>query len=314
MTYAWEQLSVSDLQRFPKDRTVFFFSVGVVQARGPHLPLFLDLQVARALSERLAKRLETEEPTPWVSVLAPGWPLGVQADVSEAAFRVRPHVLRDALIDSTRALMRMGFVHFVCVSGTLTPRQLTTIEEAGKAIRRYWPSPFRPLGGLKRGAVPVPTFLSLSSAGIPWQKVLAAPFWSSPVEWGGKKDTSLALAVCSEWVNPSYLQLPAAALPERGIWGRLWERWGLGGQVNWRSAGGYWGAPGEATEAEGRALLDARVEQVYPLLLKILGGAPPRSEFRSWYSILWPNSSFFTVWLLLAGFLVLGMAWVLSFG
>src|SRR4051812_37569151 len=124
------QLTSVQLEGLSRETTVFFFPVAPLESHGPHLPLGLDLWEASRLCLMSAQKLETELPE-WKGVLMPELPLGIDSNTHRVRFTVRPHVLRDWLVDSTKHLVDLGFLHFVCFSGHLGPRQLTAIEEAG---------------------------------------------------------------------------------------------------------------------------------------------------------------------------------------
>ena len=134
-------------------------------------------------------------------------PLGIDSNTTRVAVTVRGHVLRDWLVDGCRSLIRAGFLHFVCFSGNLGPKQLTAIEEAGKSIRRSgrWG---RWAGVMARRNSVSPTLISASSALTSWKDVLASPFGPDPEEHGGRRDTSIALAISKDLVDPSYACLP----------------------------------------------------------------------------------------------------------
>jgi creatinine amidohydrolase len=127
-------LNSDQVRSLSRSQTVFFFSVGALEDHGPHLPIGIDLKEGLHLSKMAAQKLESEKPG-WTGVILPGLPLAVQTSTSAMNITVRAHVLRDALVDTCRSLIRLGFCHFVCFSGTSTPRQLTAIEEAGKMVR-----------------------------------------------------------------------------------------------------------------------------------------------------------------------------------
>src|SRR3954454_20392093 len=127
MPIDFNKLSTIHLASLPHDKTVFFFSVGPMDDHGPHLPLSLDLQEATWLSQLSAERLEQQKPG-WTAVIMPGTFFGIECNTTRATLRVRPHVLRDWLVDSCISLVHLGFLHFVCFSGHLGPRQLTAIE------------------------------------------------------------------------------------------------------------------------------------------------------------------------------------------
>src|SRR6185312_7785915 len=118
------RISAKQLEVLPRAQTVFFFPVGPIEDHGPHLPMGLDFIEAGELCRLAATRMEKEMPG-WVGILMPPVPLGIESDTTSVALTVRPHVLRDWLVDSARGLNRIGFRHFVCFSGHLGPKQPT---------------------------------------------------------------------------------------------------------------------------------------------------------------------------------------------
>jgi creatinine amidohydrolase len=286
------------LAALPRERTVFFFPVGPIEDHGPHLPVGLDLFEAEKLCELAAARLEREQPG-WVGVIMPRAPLGIDSDTTAFRLTVRGHVLRDWLVDGCLGLGKLGFRHFVAFSGHPGPKQLTAIEEAGKIVRRRagagW---LRKLGG--RG--PAPALVSASSALTSLADMKKAPFAPDPVEHGGRRDTSVALEAAREFVDPAFAQLPALARVEpRGRRRRLRRQGGLGG---------YWGEPAGATVDEGRRILESALDEIFPKLRAVWAGADPKMLFRSWYSLLWPNRSFFKAWVLFYLFVALMAVWI----
>jgi len=297
------KISSSQLEKLPRGQTVFFFPVGPLEDHGPHLPLGMDLIEAGRLAWLTALKLEDERPG-WVGVLLPQVPLGIEANTSRIQMTVRPHVLRDWLVDSCRALTRMGFVHFVCFSGHLGPRQLTAIEDAGKLIRRF--TMWKKLSSKFRTRRLVPTLISANSGLVTVQDVLRSPLWPDPKEHGGKRDTSVALSLDGVYVDPLYKNLASREIESSSL-RRAWRR--ITHRVD-----GYWGAPQEGEAALGEALLNGQVDTLFPKMSAIWEGAQPASLFRSWYSIIPPNKSFYKIWLLLVAILIFLSGWLyLSF-
>ena len=304
MPQKFNQLSASQIETLSRDKTVFFIPVGPMEDHGPHLPMGLDLEEAERLCEISAQKMECDL-IDWVGVVFPKIPLGIDSDTSQLALTVRPYVLRDYLVDTCRSLYRRGFVHFVCFSGHLGPKQLTAIEEAGVILRREsrikrWTS--NALGRAHKA----PTLVSATSALVRAKQVKFSPFFSDPEEHGGKRDTSVALAVANDLVDPSYRTLP---LLVRGPspWSRLQAHFQ-------RRVGGYWGDPSEAQAAEGEGTLNDALEVIYPKLRAVWQGANPNSIFRSWYSVFPLNRSFFKAWFLaLCVFTMVCLLWITSF-
>lgn len=293
-------LSASQLRELPPTQTVFFFPVAAPEDHGPHLPLGLKLLQARKLSELAATRLEKELPG-WKGVLMPDAPMGVDTYTTQTAVRVRAHVLRDWLLDSCRSLVKQGFIHFVCFSGQLTPKQLTTIEEASKMLNPLasWGG-FRPPMRLGRNRA---TLISACSALISPAEVRRSPLRADPPEHGGARDTSLGLDLAPSFVAPNYVTLPAVRKTESTL-RRSWAHFR-------RKLPAYWGAPADASKGEGLKLLQGNLDDIFPKLRAVWEGANPNHLFRSWYSVIPPNKSFFKLWLL-ALFLLL-ILWIWAF-
>lgn len=284
------QLNAEQLNGLPRDKTVVFFSVGPIEDHGPHLPIGQDLLEAEKVCSLLAQKLENSREG-WVAVLAPPAPLGIDSNTSALALTVRPHVLRDWLVDASRSLSRNGFRFFACYSGHPGPRQLTAIEEAGKLIHR----------GTLFGLMGKRQLISLSSALVDGAWVRKSPFWPDPKQHGGEEDTSIALAVKKEWVSPIAQSLPPREL-EYSFLGRAWLRAS-------RNLRGYWGAPAQASAEKGAATLEEKVNRIYERLDHQLDGRFAPSAFRSWYSVIPTNRSFFRAWITALMILVLLGFW-----
>jgi creatinine amidohydrolase len=298
MPAEFRKIPASQLEAFPREKTVFFFPVGPLEDHGPHLPMGLDLEEADRLCFIAAQHLEEEMPG-WVGVVMPQAPLGIDSNTTKISITVRPYVLRDWLVDACRCLMKAGFFHFVCFSGNLGPKQMTAIEEAGAVIQRA--GKIRRWGQILGISRSVPTLVSASSGAIGFKDVLKSPFWPDPEEHGGKRDTSVALTIVKDWVDGTYLTLPQL---KKGAsrWSRNRER--RAGRLR-----GYWGDPKSAEVSLGDSEMLGVLDRVFPKLRAVWEGANPNSLFRSWYSILPPNKSFFKAWLLTIWIIVLLAAW-----
>jgi len=286
-----KKISAQKFKSLGPEKTVFFFPVAPLEDHGPHLPIGLDLMEAERLSFLAAEKLENESPD-WTGVVMPAAPLGIDSNTSTLAIRVRPHVVRDWLVDSCSALIRAGFRHFVCFSGHPGPRQLTAIEEAGKMLKR------KTWARGKKG----PVLLSATSAAISFKEVLDSPIQADPNEHGGKRDTSIGLSLAKDSVDPSYLNLPARSRGDSRI-GRVFARFT-------RRCSGYWGSPAEASAENGQLILGRTINHVFPKLRSVWDGQRPRSNFRSWYSLIPPNWSFFKAWIMIIIIFLMMLAWV----
>jgi creatinine amidohydrolase/Fe(II)-dependent formamide hydrolase-like protein len=310
------RLTAKQIDELPSEQTVFFFPVGPLEDHGPHLPVGLDLTEAETLCRMAAERLERERPG-WVGVIMPAAPLGVSSNTSVTAITVRGYVLRDWLVDCCKSLIRARFRHFVCISGQLGPRQLTAIEDAGRLL--MWRGPFTWLiSTLSPASSPrkiQPTFISASSALVGPTDAKKSPFWSDPTEHGALRDSSVALSL--GWMNgQTFTPATAEALdlkqnPRRG------SHLSRGLDLLLGKRSGFWGpaSPANANPGIGESALRSSLDQIYPKLEAVWAGANPSFTFRSWYSILPPNKSFFKAWLLSFSIIVVMFMWLyLSIG
>jgi creatinine amidohydrolase len=293
------QLSSLQLSSLPKEKCVFFFPVAPLEDHGPHLPIGLDLEEAVQFCRLAAQHLEEEMPG-WVGVIMPSAPLGLESNTTRVALVVRPYVLRDWLVDSCQFLMRNGFFHFVCFSGHLGPRQLTAIEDASSIVRNSARKQ-RMKNLFSRLSSPLPTLISASSALTSVRDALRSPFWPDPEEHGGRKDTSKALALVQEFVQPTYKHLPNLE-KDPSKWKRNWLR-------RSQNLSGYWGDPSQANAESGERELLETLDELFPKMRAVWEGANPAWKFRSWYSILPPNKSFFKSWILIVMVSVLLSTW-----
>ena len=108
--------------------------------------------------------------------------------------------------------------------------------------------------------------------------------------------TSVALALDPSLVDPSGKHLPTV---EREP---LWVTRGLKRASH--QVRGYWGAPKEASVERGQAEFKKIVERAFPRLKSHLSGVFSPSAFRSWYSIIPSNRSFFKSWILALAVLI----------
>lgn len=293
------QLRSEEIAALSRENTVFFLTVAPLEDHGPHLPVGLDGIEAVRFAEKVAEKVESTLPG-WQVVFLPLAPLGIETNTSQFSVRVRGHVLRDYLVDACESLHRSGFKKFVCFSGHPGPQQLTAIEEAGKLFRK------RHSGWFFFGGKNAPSLVSANSVVIDDAQNTTAPIFTNPPEHGGKRDTSVALAFAPTLVSPEYRTLPRI---ERE--GSAFDRF-----MKHRRGGisGYWGAPNEATPAEGERLLNEKIETVVTKLRAVWEGSNPAHVFKSWFSIYPVNRSLFRVWVLIfALFLILGAWLILAF-
>lgn len=292
MATDFQNMARDQVDRLPRDKTVFFIPVGPMEDHGPHLPVGLDGMVAEHLCKKMAEKLEAEK-SGWHAVLLPLVSMGVETNTSVLSVKVRSHVLRDYLIDICESLYSQGFRTFVCFTGHPGPKQLTAIEEASVWLRRR-------TGGLfsRKGAI----LVSAMSGLVNRKQVMKSPLALDPEEHGGALDTSIAQVAAPSLVGGQFRELPPRALP-KSPWVRNWTR--RRGALE-----GYWGSPATADVKAGDHWFQETVNTIFPKLQAVLNGDPVVTHFKSWYSVIPANRSLFRVWILFWMILILLGIWI----
>ena len=108
-------LTSGEVKLLPPELTLFFFPVGGMESHGTHLPVGTKLMQAEAYAVELARNLQEKLPL-WNFILLPLLPLSVDSITNQFALNVRPHVVRDAIVDQCEQLKRAGFLNFAAVS------------------------------------------------------------------------------------------------------------------------------------------------------------------------------------------------------
>lgn len=303
----FSELTLPDLKNLNKDKTLILFPVGALEDFGPHLPIGFSSFCAESIAEKISLQWHQRHGD-WTTILMPAFSAGPQAESGGFALTVRPYVLRDWLIDSCLSLLKLGFYQFACYSGTASPRHLTAIEEASKSFQnRGWAAlwkqnfPHRPLKKC--------VLLSLTSALVKPTDVKNAPFFLTKTDHGGENDTSMALLLSEKTIafKNSLARCPIEKMQNQPL--RL--SFGLGWIKSPKSEGGYWGSPAIADPQKAKILLDSQIEKIISKMEEVLiKRKNPQFVFRSWYSILPPNQSYFKAWVLFIAFFVIFSAWI----
>src|SRR3989442_2823983 len=101
-------MSSPALDALDRTRTVIVLTVSPLEEHGPHLPLGVDAIAARHFAESIAARLVAARPG-WAVGLAPTLHLGSFTFDAPGTVSVRQPVVRDVLLDHSRALTRLCF-------------------------------------------------------------------------------------------------------------------------------------------------------------------------------------------------------------
>lgn len=288
-------LSSAELETLPRELTCIWIPVGGLEGHGPHLPVGTKLLKAEELARKTAERLAQELPQ-WKFLILPSIPLSVDTVTTKVSLSVRPHVVRDAIVDQCEQLKRMGFVNFAVVSGQTTPQQLMAIEDAAKIVGgKSWIS--KVFG--KRPAVVV----SVSSFGLSQREAFESPMIQIPEEHGGQIETGLVLDLNPQWVGQQHRQLPAIDRPKASM-GRFFQYFS-------KQVDGYWGHPSQASPEVYQKFMHQKIESWVAPLKTVLETGKGLGQFRSPYRWFPINGSFFKAYLLATVFFLVMMLWVL---
>ena len=292
-------LSPQELRALPKNQTIFWFAANGLDDRGDHLPLGYSLQVGQSLCAESARRIESEW-TGWQNIEAPALPATIDPKHLELGISVRAHVIRDYLVDTCLALQKQGFRYFVVWCGTDSPRQIAAVEDAGRVLLAR--TGHAGMRGVIKSRSFAPILVCANSGVVTQNEVFESPMLPSLKEHGGTRETAVGLALgLTDSKKISELS-PPESMPS-GLRRRLNRIQGKGQ--------GYFGQPHLAQAVQGQDFIRERVQTFLIRFQAVTTGTPPQTLFRSWYSVFWPNRSFYKAWLLSLALVGLLVAWLI---
>lgn len=293
-----EELSWSALDRLDRARTAVLLPVSPLEEHGPHLPLGVDGLTARHLARAVARRLTTRR-RGWSALLAPTLHLGSCTFEAPGTVRVRPRVVRDAVVDWGDALGRARFRWLFLTSGHAGPTHLAALEEAAAVVSRRT--------GMVAASLTGPLVRGFRTARFRGrlEQALGRPLSAEERRalaedaHAGWWETSMMLLLRPDLVDPGYRDLPAAYYPEPS---RLLPNYPLRGPGR-----GYVGHPALADPAFARAsaevLLEAAVALVETLLDGERSGPRPFARVPIFRTDFWP-------WAAAVGWALAALAWL----
>lgn len=225
-------LTYPELQQRAKERLVVLLPVGATEAHGPHLPLGTDVIISEAMAERAVKDLGKAQVD---ALIAPSFAYSV-ADFAAGfagTISIRAETARALLVDLGNSLARHGVRYLALANAHLDPTHIGTLYAAKKDLE---------------GCLEV-IFPDVTRK--PWALRLSDEFKSGACH-AGRYEGSVVMARAPALVrdelrralppNPSSLSV---AIRE--------------GKQSFEEAGGpqaYFGAPAEATAAEGEETIE----------------------------------------------------------
>ena len=284
-------LTSAEVKLLAPELTLFLFPVGGIEGHGDHLPIGTKLIQAEAYSAEIARNLQERMPL-WNFILAPVLPLSVDSITNHFTLNVRPHVVRDAVVDQCEQLKRVGFLNFAAVSSHLTPKQLTALEDAAKIVSRTkW---FR-----GRGA----QLISVTGAWVDSKVVWDSPMIALPKEHAGAFDTGLMMSLNPQLVKSQAQTLPAVPAPKASFARFM--------QFMRQELDGYWGRPSEASSEIAKSEMVREVDLTVQKMIPWLEQGKGQGVFRSGYRYFPMNGSFFKAYILAVIFFFVMLLWVI---
>lgn len=222
--------------RLANGPTVALLPVGSVEPHGPHLPLATDTRISEVVAARAVERLAEQGVR---ALVAPSIPYGVTefARGFRGAVSIPAPVLTPFLRAVVEALLAEGFAHVCVVNNHLEPDHDAAVRAAVDGLGA-------------RASVACPLTRR-------WGRTLSAEYKSGACH-AGRYETSLVLAADPALVDRER----ASALPPLEV---SLSQAIAAGERTFVAMGleqAYTGAPAEATEAEGRELVERLAEMV----------------------------------------------------
>jgi creatinine amidohydrolase len=290
MIASFSLLTPEELEALPPELTVFLFPVGGVEQHGPHLPFGVKLLQAEELTKGIAEELQKRLPA-WHFLVMPLLPLSIDTVTNRVALGVRPHVVRDAIVDQCEQLKRLGYRNFAVVSAHLTPKQLTALEDASRIVTSAWFSQ-------KKAQL-----ISVTGALVEQRQFWESPMIALPEEHGGEKDTGFMLHFAPSSVRKDYATLENKPRPNASV-ARFME-W-LRNELN-----GYWGRPALANSIQAGVDHQRDCGLLAEKMIPWLERGEGQKQFLSPYRRYPVNGSFFKVYLLSGFFFLVMLLWIL---
>lgn len=255
------ELTTEQVRALNRDKTIVIIPGGILEEHGPFLPSFTDGYRNESTAEELA-RLVAARPG-WTALMFPTIPLGV-GGANElgghfsfpGTYAVRSTTLRAVFVDLASELGEQGFKWIFVVHLHGAPSQHRALDDAGEYFRHTYGGRMVHLYGL----------MPVIAAGAPSLGPDEAAENGLDMH-GGRAETSDILFIRPDLVAPGYKT--ARPLP-----GKNWDELIRIAQApGWP---GYFGAPSQATPAEGQTRIQQRSKVAADLMWRIVDGAEER--------------------------------------
>ena len=265
------ELNTEQVRALDRDKTIVLIPGGILEQHGPYLPSFTDGYRNEWATEALARAVVSRPG--WAALLLPTIPLGVGGANQlgghfsfPGTYSVRSTTLRAVFVDLANDLGEQGFKWIFVVHLHGAPGHSLALDEAGDYFRDTYGGRMVHLYGL------MPTFGAGSAP--PLEPEEAAE--SGLDVHAGRTETSAILHLRPDLVASGYRSAPS--LPG-GNWDELVR---IATTPGWP---GYFGAPRQASAAEGRERTQERAKVAADLMWSIVEGADER-EMPHWSTMI----------------------------
>jgi creatinine amidohydrolase/Fe(II)-dependent formamide hydrolase-like protein len=207
-----EELSYPQVKAFDPERTICFLPVSALEVHGPHLPLGMDVFMARWLAEETA-RLFAEAHPDWTVVRYMPLTLGTDELPLPGSMHATQRELYRVLLTHGRSLAEAGYRYVVVTNGHGGPRHASGLEAACRTVsRRHGIEMFTPAAAVLHALGRGKRFERLEEIlGRPLAEEERSGFLHG--EHAGTSETSFQLAERPELVDPVYRDLKQAGPP-----------------------------------------------------------------------------------------------------
>ena len=304
-----EELRLGQFRSFDPERTICFLPVSSLEVHGPHLPVGMDVFMARWMAEETARRFAEAHPD-WTVVVYLPLTVGTDELPLPGSMHVNQPTLFSVLTAQGRSLAEAGYRYAVLTNGHGGARHAAALEAACRAVsRRHGINLFTPSIAVLHAITSGRRFDAIEAAlGRPLTADERTHLIGS--EHAAGWETSFLLAERAELVDPSYHELgPDGPPPFRpvvavGRWvaralargdskadARLEEMLrSAAGSIGWLlnarfGYGGhevtYNGNPSVASAELGHAFRQVMVEDCLAIVERVVRGEQRAEEVRS---------------------------------
>ena len=264
------ELTTAHVRGLNKDKTIVLIPGGILEEHGPFLPSFTDGFRNEATTAEIARAIAARPG--WMALVLPTIPLGA-GGANElgghfsfpGTYVVRSTTLRAVFVDLASELGEQGFKWIFVVHLHGAPSQHRALEDAGDYFHETYGGRMVHLYGL----MPV---LTAGAARLDPREAAD----NGMDMHAGRAETSDMLFIRPDLVAPGFRTAPS--LP-----GRTWDDLvAIAQAAGWP---GYFGAPAQATSAEGQARIQQRSKVAADLIWRIVEGADPR-DIPRWTTVM----------------------------